>query len=84
MPEILKLAVAMYASKALCTSSIAKIVDSEGFGFDTVSGGEIYTVYKAGVDMSHVLFNGSNKSYDELALAVELGVGRFSVDNFVK
>lgn len=74
----------MYASKALCTSSIAKIVDSEGFGFDTVSGGEIYTVYKAGVDMSHVLFNGSNKSYDELALAVELGVGRFSVDNFLE
>lgn len=74
----------MYASKALCTSAIAKIVDSEGFGFDTVSGGEIYTVYKAGVDMSHVLFNGSNKSYDELALAVELGVGRFSVDNFLE
>ena len=34
--------------------------------------------------MSHVLFNGSNKSYDELALAVELGVGRFSVDNFLE
>ena len=74
----------MYASKALCTSSIAKIVDSEGFGFDTVSGGEIYTVHKAGIDMSHVLFNGSNKSYDEIALAVELGVGRFSVDNFLE
>lgn len=72
----------MYASKALCTSAISKILDSEGFGFDTVSGGEIYTVYKAGVDMSHVLFNGNNKSYEELSLALELGVGRFSVDNF--
>ncbi len=72
----------MYASKALCTETLAKILDSEGFGFDTVSAGEIYTVYKAGVDMSHVLFNGSNKSYDELALALELGVGRISVDNF--
>lgn len=74
----------MYASKALCTSAVAKIVDSEGFGFDTVSGGEIYTVYKAGIDMSHVLFNGSNKSYDELTMAVELGVGRISVDNFLE
>ncbi len=74
----------MYASKALCTSAIAKIVDSEGFGFDTVSGGEIYTVYKTGIDMSHVLFNGSNKSYDELTMAVELGVGRISVDNFLE
>lgn len=41
----------MYASKALCTSAITKIVASEGFGFDVVSGGEIYTVYKTGVDM---------------------------------
>ena len=72
----------MYASKALCTSAIARILDEEGFGFDTVSGGEIYTVYKAGVDMDKVLFNGNNKSYDELALAIEVGVGRISVDNF--
>ena len=72
----------MYASKALCTSAIATILTDEGFGFDTVSGGEIYTVYKAGADMSKVLFNGNNKSYDELTLALEVGVGRISVDNF--
>ena len=72
----------MYASKALCTSAISRILDEEGFGFDTVSGGEIYTVHKAGVDMTHVLFNGSNKSYDELSLAMDLGVGRISADNF--
>src|SRR5574344_326755 len=72
----------MYASKAFLNLAIAKIVHSEGFGFDTVSGGEIYTVYKAGIDMSTVLFNGNNKSYDELKLAIDLGVGRFSVDNF--
>ena len=72
----------MYASKALCTSAISKILAEEGFGFDTVSSGEIYTVYKAGIDMNSVLFNGSNKSYDELSLAVEVGVGRVSVDNF--
>lgn len=72
----------MYASKALCTSAISAILNDEGFGFDTVSGGEIYTVYKAGVNMKNVLFNGNNKSYDELSLALELGVGRISVDNF--
>ena len=74
----------MYASKALCTCAVAKILDNEGFGFDTVSAGEIYTVYKSGVDMSKVLFNGNNKSYDELSLALELDVGRFSVDNFLE
>lgn len=72
----------MYASKALCTSAISRVLEEEGFGFDTVSGGEIYTVYKSGVDMKRVLFNGNNKSYDELSLALEVGVGRISVDNF--
>lgn len=72
----------MYASKALCTMATSAILASEGFGFDVVSAGEMYTVFKAGADMSKVLFNGNNKSFDELTLAIELGVGRISVDNF--
>lgn len=72
----------MYASKALCTMATSALLASEGFGFDVVSAGEIYTVYKAGVDMSKVLFNGNNKSFEELSLALNLGVGRISVDNF--
>ena len=74
----------MYASKALCTIATSKLLANEGFGFDAVSAGEIYTVYKAGVDMSNVLFNGNNKSFDELSLAIDLGVGRISVDNFTE
>ncbi|MFA7659093.1 MAG: diaminopimelate decarboxylase [Candidatus Gastranaerophilaceae bacterium] len=72
----------LYASKAFLAKAIAKIVSSEGFGFDAVSGGEIYTIYKSGINMSNVLFNGNNKSYDELSMALEVGVGRISVDNF--
>lgn len=72
----------MYASKALCTIATSNIIASEGFGFDVVSAGEIWTVHKAGVDMKKVLFNGNNKSFDELTLAIKLGVGRISVDNF--
>ncbi len=72
----------MYASKALCSLATSSIIASEGFGFDTVSAGEIYTVYKAGADMSKVLFNGNNKSRREIELAIDLKVGRFSVDNF--
>ena len=72
----------MYASKALCTSAITKIISDEGFGFDVVSGGEIYTVFKTGVDMKKVLFNGNNKTPKELELAVKYGVGHISVDNF--
>src|SRR5574344_2187424 len=72
----------MYASKALCNMAITKIVSGEGFGFDTVSIGEMYTVLKSGIDMQKVLFNGNNKGYDELKFAVENNVGRISVDNF--
>ena len=72
----------MYASKALCTTATSAIIASEGFGFDVVSAGEIYTVHNADVDMKKVLFNGNNKSFDELELAIELGVGRISADNF--
>ena len=74
----------MYASKALCTLATSAILSKEGFGFDVVSAGEIYTVYKSGASMEKVLFNGNNKSFDELNLALDLGVGRFSVDNFLE
>ena len=74
----------MYASKALCTSAIAAILADEGFGFDTVSSGEIYTVHNADANMSKVLFNGNNKTSEELELAIDFGVGRISVDNFVE
>ena len=72
----------MYASKAMCTEAISKIISDENFGFDVVSAGEMYTVYKTGVDMKKVLLNGNNKSVDELNLALNLNVGRISVDNF--
>lgn len=72
----------MYASKALATSSVFKIVSDEGLGLDVVSGGEVYTARNAGVDMSRVLFNGNNKQRWELELAIDSGVGRVSVDNF--
>ena len=74
----------LYASKAFMTKAVVRILDEEGFGFDMVSGGEIYTASTAGADMKKCLFNGNNKSYDELQMAVELGVGLISVDNFLE
>ncbi len=74
----------MYASKALCTTAISKLLDNEGFGFDTVSIGEIYTVLKAGISLDKVLFNGNNKTEEELDFAIKNGIGRISVDNFAE
>jgi len=71
----------LYASKAMCTMAICKIVAEEGMGIDVVSGGEMYTAYKAGFPMDKVYFHGNNKTDDELLMALELGVGRIVVDN---
>ncbi len=72
----------MYASKAFMTKAVCKIMAQEGFGLDLCSGGEIYTAQSSGFDMSKTLFNGNNKSYDELNMALDLGIGTVSVDNF--
>lgn len=72
----------MYASKALCSLATTCLIYQEGFGFDVVSEGELYTLKKAGVNMAHVLFNGNNKSQKELEYALSLNIGRISVDNF--
>ena len=74
----------MYASKALCTMATSKIIASEGFGFDVVSKGEIYTLKQAGINMENVHFNGNNKSIEELSMALDLKLGRISVDNFLE
>ena len=74
----------LFASKSLCTMATSRIFSQEGFGFDAVSAGEIYTIYKSGANMKKVLFNGNNKSIDELSLALELGISRISVDNFLE
>lgn len=71
-----------FASKALMTTSIAKILANLGFGFDVVSIGEIYTLLKAGIDLSKTSFNGNNKSIEEIEFAIDNNIDHFSVDNF--
>lgn len=71
----------LYASKALCTVALCKLIASENMGLDVVSGGELYTAHKADFPMDRIYFHGNNKTKDELELAVSLGVGRIVVDN---
>ncbi len=71
----------LFASKALCTMHTAKVAAEEGLGADAVSGGELYTLYKAGFPMDKVYFHGNNKTREEIELAIDCGVGHFIVDN---
>lgn len=74
----------MYAAKAFMTKAICKIMQKENFGLDCVSAGELYTAHSAGFDMKNIVFNGNNKSVEELEIAIDFGVQLFSVDNFTE
>ncbi|MGX7112057.1 diaminopimelate decarboxylase [Gemella cuniculi] len=71
----------LYASKAFSCLEVLRIASREGLGVDVVSLGEIYTAIKSGFDMSKAYFHGNNKTLEELAYAIEVGVGTIVLDN---
>ena len=70
-----------FAGKAFLTLEMCRLIHEEGLNLDVVSGGELYTAYKAGFPMEKIYFHGNNKTLDEIQLGVEKRVGRFVVDN---
>ena len=73
-----------YASKAFSCKEMCRIVAEEGLGLDVVSAGEIYTAVQAGFPAEKMFFHGNNKTPQELAYALEAGVGRIVVDNLTE
>jgi diaminopimelate decarboxylase len=71
----------LYASKALSFKHIYSVAKEEGLGVDVVSGGELYTALSAGFPADKIYFHGNNKTYDEIKMAVDSGVGHLVVDN---
>lgn len=71
----------LFASKALLTKAIARLIAELGIGQDVVSAGEIYTGAENGVPTSKMYFHGNNKLNSELEYAIERGVGTIVVDN---
>ncbi len=72
----------MYASKALNTKAILKIVDSEGLGIDTVSGGELYTALETGISPKKLELHGNSKTKDEIEMAVKNDIYCIIADGF--
>lgn len=70
-----------YAAKAFFPLAMAKLVSDCGMCVDVVSGGELYTAIKAGMDPEKIEFNGNNKSIKELEMAVDYEIGRIIVDS---
>ncbi len=71
----------LYASKAASFKRIYEIMREEGMGTDVVSMGEIYTAKRAGFDLSKAYFHSNNKTDEDVAYAMDNGVGHFVVDN---
>jgi diaminopimelate decarboxylase len=71
-----------YAGKAFLSARVAQWVQEEGLNLDVCSGGELLTAVRAGFPPARIAFHGNNKTHDELALALDSGVGRYVVDSF--
>lgn len=70
-----------YASKAFLSTYMCKIIEREGFCLDVVSGGELYIALRANFPAERIEFNGNNKLYSEIELAIDNNIGRIIVDS---
>jgi len=70
-----------YAGKAFLSMGMLKLVDAKELDLDVVSGGELYTAYKAGFPMDRVHLHGNNKTMEELEMAIEFGIKEIVIDN---
>ncbi len=70
-----------YASKAFLSIGLCRLMEEEGLGLDVASEGELQTALAAGFDPEKILLHGNAKTTQELALALEYGVGRIVIDN---
>jgi diaminopimelate decarboxylase len=71
-----------YATKAFLCSAMARLAHEEGMWLDVSTGGELHVALAAGVPAARLVMHGNNKSDDELARALDVGVGRIVVDSF--
>lgn len=70
-----------YAVKANSNIAILNCLAKLGSGFDIVSGGELARVLAAGGSPEKIVFSGVGKSAEEIAQALEVGIGGFNVES---
>lgn len=71
-----------YAAKAFLSIEFARWVVEEGLRIDVCTGGELACARRAGIDGSQLLLHGNNKSNEELAAALDAGVGYIVLDSY--
>ena len=71
-----------YATKAFLSQAMARLVWEEGMHLDVATGGELHVALSAGVPADRLVMHGNNKSAEELAMALQVGVDRIVIDSF--
>lgn len=71
-----------YAAKAFLCTEVARWVAEEGLSLDVCTGGELRVALRADFPPERIAMHGNNKSSDELAAAVDAGVGSIVLDSF--
>ncbi len=71
----------IYASKSLCFTGVYPVLNSCGMGADVVSSGELFTACRAGFPLNKVFYHGNNKTDQDIAFAMDKGIGYFVADN---
>jgi diaminopimelate decarboxylase len=70
----------LFASKAFPCTAVARLLVEEGLGCDVASAGELHLALQGGFDPGSVYLHGNAKGDDELAFALERGVGHVVID----
>ncbi|MEG3144080.1 diaminopimelate decarboxylase [Sphingomonas sp. RT2P30] len=69
-----------YAIKANPNRAVLAVLAKRGYGADVVSGGEMQRALAAGMPARDIVFSGVGKTRDELAGALDVGIGQFNLE----
>ncbi len=70
-----------YAVKANSNQAVIRTFAKLGAGADIVSGGELKRALAAGVEPHKIVFSGVGKTREEMAAALDAGIGCFNVES---
>ena len=72
---------ACFAVKSAPNLALLRLLAAEGYGFDIVSGGELFRATEAGGDARRIVFSGVGKRTDEMAAALDAGILQFNCES---
>jgi diaminopimelate decarboxylase len=70
-----------FSIKACSNINVLKVMAAADYGFDIVSGGELYRAMQAGADPAKIVYAGVGKTDKEVVEALDAGIGYFNIES---